>query len=94
MKLSLGPVLFYWTREKLLNFYAEMLEHVEPVLRRVARLRFSSLTGGGSLAQHAEIIARARAGLAEEAGRASRENWLSLRYTFDEPASDNPTPTQ
>ncbi len=73
---------------------AEMLEHVEPVLRRVARLRFSSLTGGGSLAQHAEIIARARAGLAEEAGRASRENWLSLRYTFDEPASDNPTPTQ
>jgi collagenase-like PrtC family protease len=26
MKLSLGPVLFYWTREKLLNFYAEMLE--------------------------------------------------------------------
>lgn len=22
MKLSLGPVLFYWTREKLLNFYA------------------------------------------------------------------------
>jgi collagenase-like PrtC family protease len=26
MKLSLGPVLFYWTREKLLNFYAEMAE--------------------------------------------------------------------
>src|SRR5690606_30403583 len=24
MKLSLGPVLFYWNREKLLDFYAEM----------------------------------------------------------------------
>src|SRR5690606_7807904 len=26
MKPSLGPALFYWTREKLQNFYAEMLE--------------------------------------------------------------------
>lgn len=26
MKLSLGPVLFYWRREKLLDFYAEMSE--------------------------------------------------------------------
>jgi collagenase-like PrtC family protease len=26
VKLSLGPVLFYWTREKLLDFYAEMAE--------------------------------------------------------------------
>jgi collagenase-like PrtC family protease len=26
MKLSLGPVLFYWSREKLGNFYAEMVE--------------------------------------------------------------------
>ncbi|MCY1272398.1 Peptidase family U32 [compost metagenome] len=26
MKLSLGPVLFYWSRERLLNFYAEMAE--------------------------------------------------------------------
>lgn len=26
MKLSLGPVLFYWSREKLLDFYAEMAE--------------------------------------------------------------------
>ena len=24
MKLSLGPVLFYWSRSKLLDFYAEM----------------------------------------------------------------------
>ena len=24
MKLSLGPVLFYWSRDKLLDFYAEM----------------------------------------------------------------------
>lgn len=26
MKLTLGPVLFYWTRDKLLSFYAEMVE--------------------------------------------------------------------
>lgn len=26
MKLSLGPVLFYWSRRKLLDFYAEMAE--------------------------------------------------------------------
>lgn len=26
MKLSLGPVLFYWSRERLLNFYADMAE--------------------------------------------------------------------
>jgi collagenase-like PrtC family protease len=26
MKLSLGPVLFYWSREKLMDFYAEMAE--------------------------------------------------------------------
>lgn len=26
MKLSLGPVLFYWTREKLQAFYAEMIQ--------------------------------------------------------------------
>src|SRR5690606_14824425 len=26
MKLSLGPVLFYWGRDRLLDFYAEMAE--------------------------------------------------------------------
>jgi collagenase-like PrtC family protease len=26
MKLSLGPVLFYWSRDKLLNFYSEMAD--------------------------------------------------------------------
>ena len=26
MRLSLGPVLFYWSRQQLLAFYAEMAE--------------------------------------------------------------------
>ena len=32
MKLSLGPVLFYWRREKLLDFYAEMSEQALDVI--------------------------------------------------------------
>lgn len=61
----------------------EVLEHALPVLRRVERLRFASLDGRRSVQQHAVIIEHARAGEAEGAGRASRENWLSLRYTFE-----------
>ena len=32
--------------------------------------------------QHAAIIAAARAGDAERAATLSRDNWLSLRFTF------------
>ncbi|HEX6054518.1 MAG TPA: GntR family transcriptional regulator [Intrasporangium sp.] len=62
----------------------EVLERVVPVLRRVERMRFGSLAGRGSVAQHVQIIDCVRAGDAEGAARASRENWLSLRYTFDD----------
>lgn len=67
----------------------EVLERVVPVLRRVERLRFASLAGRDSVAQHALITERARGGDAEGAAAASRDNWLSLRYTFtgEEPAA-------
>lgn len=60
----------------------EVLERVVPVLRRVERLRFASLAGLASVRQHALITGHARGGDAEGAAAASRDNWLSLRYTF------------
>jgi len=56
----------------------ELLEQTTPVLRRVERMRFGSFAARESVAQHAEIIRLARLGDAEAAGRACRENWLSL----------------
>lgn len=67
----------------------EVLERVVPVLRRVERLRFASLAGRDSVEQHALIAGHAGGGDAEGAAAASRDNWLSLRYTFtgEEPAA-------
>lgn len=62
----------------------EVLERVVPVLRRVERMRFSSFGGRESVAQHAAIIEHARAGDADAAAAASRDNWLSLRFTFED----------
>lgn len=62
----------------------ELLERVVPVLRRVERLRFATYDSRASVTQHASIIEHARAGNAEAAGQVSRENWLSLRYTFED----------
>lgn len=55
-----------------------VLEQVTPALRRIERIRFSSLTGRGSVAQHDRIIALAAAGDADGAGLAARQNWLTL----------------
>ncbi|OLF12803.1 GntR family transcriptional regulator [Actinophytocola xinjiangensis] len=56
-----------------------VLDEVTPLLRRMERARFSSLTGRASVAQHARIVELARAGDADAAARANRENWLTLR---------------
>ncbi|PVZ11026.1 GntR family transcriptional regulator [Actinomycetospora cinnamomea] len=58
---------------------AAVLDDVTPLLRRMERTRFASLTGRASVAQHARIVELARAGDAEGAARANRENWLTLR---------------
>ncbi|GAA3613502.1 GntR family transcriptional regulator [Marihabitans asiaticum] len=41
---------------------AAVLDQYSPVLRRAERLRFSTLTGGGSVARHAELIKLCRSG--------------------------------
>ena len=59
------------------------LEQVTPVLRRVEFLRFSSLSGRQSIAQHKRIIALCREGDAEAAAAATQENWETLSLILD-----------
>jgi len=55
-----------------------VLEQFTPVLRRLERLRFSSVSGRGSVALHEQIIALCEARDAEGAAAAARANWMSL----------------
>lgn len=57
---------------------AQVLEQVTPVLRRVEFLRFSSLSGRESIAQHNEIIERCRQRDAAAAADATERNWQTL----------------
>jgi DNA-binding GntR family transcriptional regulator len=60
-----------------------VLEQFTPVLRRVERLRFSSLSGRGSVAQHERIIALCEAGDVDAAAAATRANWQTLAPLLD-----------
>jgi DNA-binding GntR family transcriptional regulator len=60
-----------------------VLEQVTPVLRRVERLRFSSLSGRGSVAAHDNIIRFCAAGDVEHAALAARANWQTLAPLLD-----------
>ncbi len=62
---------------------AAVLEQFTPVLRRVERLRFSSLSGRGSVAQHERIIALCAAGDTDGAVAATRVNWQTLLPLLD-----------
>lgn len=62
------------------QFVRDALEATTPLLRRVERLRFSSLAARGSVAQHNRIIDLCAEGLADEASLAVRENWRMLEY--------------
>lgn len=55
-----------------------VLDQYTPVLRRVERIRFASLRGRDSVAQHARIIAHAETGDADAAAIETRLNWLTL----------------
>ena len=59
------------------------LEQVTPVLRRVEFLRFSSLSGRQSIAQHKRIIELCRHGDAEAAADATQRNWETLSPILD-----------
>jgi DNA-binding GntR family transcriptional regulator len=60
-----------------------VLEQFTPVLRRLERLRFSSLSGRSSVAQHDRIIAACEAGDVEGAVTATRANWQTLLPLLD-----------
>lgn len=64
-----------------------VIEQFSPVLRRVERLRFSSLAGRESVAQHARIIALCEAKDVEGAVAATRANWQTLLPLLDGTAS-------
>jgi DNA-binding GntR family transcriptional regulator len=65
-----------------------VLEQMTPLLRRIERIRFSSLTGRGSVALHDKIISMCAAGDADGAGLAARINWQTLQPLLDLPAGD------
>jgi DNA-binding GntR family transcriptional regulator len=56
----------------------QVLEQVTPLLRRLEHLRFSSLSGRDSIAQHDEIIDLCRRGDADGAAQATERNWQTL----------------
>jgi DNA-binding GntR family transcriptional regulator len=56
-----------------------VLDQYTPLLRRMERARFASLTGRSSVAQHAKIADLAERGDAEAAAQETRFNWLTLQ---------------
>ena len=78
-----------------------VLEQFTPVLRRLERLRFSSLSGRDSVAQHERIITLCEARDVEGAVAATRANWQTLLALLDadpapgdEPACDDRVPSR
>ena len=59
------------------------LDRLMPRLRRLERLRFSSLAGRGSVRQHDAILAAAAAHDVKTTAERVRENWLSLGTLID-----------
>ncbi len=62
---------------------AQVLDQVTPVLRRLEHLRFTSLSGRTSIADHKRILALCRKGDADAAAEATQRNWLTLTQVVD-----------
>ena len=60
-----------------------VLDQFTPVLRRLERLRFASLTGRASVALHARLVDLCEAGDTEAAARVSQETWETLQPLLD-----------
>jgi DNA-binding GntR family transcriptional regulator len=60
-----------------------VLDQFSPALRRLERLRFSSLPGRGSVALHSRLIDLCEAGDVEAAAAVSHETWQSLKPLLD-----------
>lgn len=63
---------------------AAVIAQYTPTLRRIERLRFSSLTARTSVEQHDDIIRLCSQGAAVEAAVATRSNWQTLSPLIDE----------
>jgi DNA-binding GntR family transcriptional regulator len=68
------------------------LARLLPRLRRVEYLRFGTISGRRSVAQHRRIIDLARRGDATGAAAAVRENWLTLATLLDASFPDHRSP--
>lgn len=61
-----------------------VLEQVTPMLRRLERIHFASLTGRASVALHDKILTLSTTGDAEAAAQTARQNWLTLNPVLTE----------
>lgn len=67
-----------------------VVDQFTPVLRRLERLRFSSLDGRASVALHDRIVSLCEARDVEGAAAAARANWMSLDEVFHLGEDDDP----
>jgi DNA-binding GntR family transcriptional regulator len=63
---------------------AAVLDQFTPVLRRVERLRFGSLSGRSSVALHARLIDLCEAGERDAAAEVSHQTWQTLAPLLDD----------
>jgi len=66
-----------------------VLDQFTPVLRRLERLRFGSLSGRASVDLHERIIDRCAAGDAAAAAEVAHETWETLRPLIETLESEN-----
>ena len=62
---------------------AAVLDQFTPVLRRLERLRFGSLSGRGSVALHARLVDLCEAGERDAAAEVSHQTWQALAPLLD-----------
>lgn len=62
---------------------ATVLDQFTPIVRRLERLRFASLTGRGSVALHGRLIDHCATGDVAAAAEVSHETWQSLQPLLD-----------